>query len=270
MPDSKTSRHKESGIGELPQPCRCFSHIHVDVVNPIPQSGGARYLLAIIDHSTHWPEATPMKEASTTSCAEALLSSWISRFGVPNSITTDRGPAFLSELWVSLASLMGTKLHSTTAYNPTANGLHTAPKADGNASPAEKVYGETLVVPGEFFPPSAGGADMPLPRLTELSRKFAPCHRTPTDRTSRYNPPASDSLRLRLHQGGRSSAALNQALQGPHRVISNTAGTAAPTPKRGPGQRRKQPTPVPEVAPTPHPQFLRSRGPLQLPQHLRD
>ncbi|XP_066980082.1 uncharacterized protein [Macrobrachium rosenbergii] len=50
---SKTSHHKESGMGELPQPCRCFGHIHVDIVNPIPQSGGARYLLAIIDHSTH-------------------------------------------------------------------------------------------------------------------------------------------------------------------------------------------------------------------------
>ncbi|XP_066978930.1 uncharacterized protein [Macrobrachium rosenbergii] len=218
---SKTSRHTESEIGEFPQPRRRFSHMHVDVVGPPPQSGGARYLLTIIDHSTHWPKATPMVEASTTSCAEALLSSWISRFRVTDSITTDRGSAFLSELWVSLECLMGTKLHSAMAYNPTANGmierdhrslkatlmarctdknwntqlpwvllgLHTAPKADGNASLANKVYGETLVVPGEFFPTSAGGADMPLLRLREFSRKFAPCHRTFTDRTSRYKPP---------------------------------------------------------------------------------
>ncbi|XP_066967500.1 igE-binding protein-like [Macrobrachium rosenbergii] len=128
-----------------------------------------------------------MDEASTTSCAEALLSSWMSCFGVPDSITMDRGPAFLSELWVSLACLMGTTLHSTMAYNPAANGmverahcslkaalmahctderwreqlpwvllgLCTAPKANGNASPAEKVYGETLAVPGEFFLPLA-------------------------------------------------------------------------------------------------------------------
>ncbi|XP_066958709.1 uncharacterized protein [Macrobrachium rosenbergii] len=39
------------------------------------------------------------------------------------SITTGRGPAFLSELWVSLARLMGTTLHSTTAYNPSANSM---------------------------------------------------------------------------------------------------------------------------------------------------
>ncbi|XP_066953390.1 uncharacterized protein [Macrobrachium rosenbergii] len=128
-----------------------------------------------------------MDEASTTSCTEALLFSWISRFRVPDSITMDREPAFLSELWVSLAHLMGTTLHSTTAYNPTANGmvervhrsfkaalmarctdekwkeqlhwvllgLRTTPKANGDTSPAEKVYGETLVIPGEFFLPSA-------------------------------------------------------------------------------------------------------------------
>ncbi|XP_066947079.1 igE-binding protein-like [Macrobrachium rosenbergii] len=134
-----------------------------------------------------------MDEASMISCAEALLSSWISHFGVPDSISTDRGPAFLSEICVSLAHLMGTTLHSTMAYNPAANGmverahcslkaaliarctnekwkeqlpwvllgLLTTPKANGDTSPAEKVYGETLAVPGEFFPPSA---------LTPLSR----------------------------------------------------------------------------------------------------
>ncbi|XP_066947155.1 igE-binding protein-like [Macrobrachium rosenbergii] len=136
-----------------------------------------------------------MVEASTSACAEALLSSWISRFGVPDGITTDRGPAFLSELWVSLARLMGTTLHSTTAYNPAANGmverthrslkaalmtcctdenwkaqlpwvllgLRTAPRANGDESPAEKVYGKTLAVPGEFFPTEPDDLDTPLP-----------------------------------------------------------------------------------------------------------
>ncbi|XP_066968139.1 uncharacterized protein [Macrobrachium rosenbergii] len=166
-----------------------------------------------------------MDEASTTSCAEALLSSWISRFGVPDSITTDRGPAFLSELWVSLACLMGITLHSTTAYNPAANSmverahrslkaalmalctdekwkeqlpwvllsLRTAPKANGDASHAEKVYRETLAVPGEFFPPSADCADTPLLRLRELPQRFMPCHKTFTDRTVTYSPPALHS-----------------------------------------------------------------------------
>ncbi|XP_066969236.1 uncharacterized protein [Macrobrachium rosenbergii] len=177
-----------------------------------------------------------MEGASTASCAEALLSSWISHFGVPDSITTDRGSAFLSELWVSLARLMGTTLHSTTAYNPIANGmvetahrslktalmahctdenwkaqlpwvllgLCTAPRADGDVSPAEKLYGETLAVPGEFFPPSVNGTDTPLPRLRELAQKFAPCHKTFIDRMNTYSPASLDSctyvfIRIDVH-----------------------------------------------------------------------
>ncbi|XP_066951853.1 protein NYNRIN-like [Macrobrachium rosenbergii] len=119
---SKTSQHTESGFGDFPQPRWRFGHIRIDVIGPLLLSGPAKYLLTIIDRTTHWPEATHMDEAST-SCAEALLSSWISRFRMPDSITTDRGPAFLSELWVSLACLMGTTLHSTTEYNPAVNGM---------------------------------------------------------------------------------------------------------------------------------------------------
>ncbi|XP_066956936.1 uncharacterized protein [Macrobrachium rosenbergii] len=185
-----------------------------------------------------------MDEASTTSCTEALLSSWISCFGVPDSITTDRGPAFLSELWVSLARLMGTTLHSTTAYNPAANdmierahhslkaalmarctcekwkeqlpwvllSLRTTLKANGDASPAEKVYRETLAIPGEFFPLSANGPDTRLLRLRELAQRFMPCHKTFADRTATYSPPTFFRVDARCPP-------LTRPYRGPHRVI---------------------------------------------------
>ena len=56
-------------------------------------------------------------------CAQALPSHWISRFGVPMDISSDRGPQFTSQLWSSLAQLLGTQLHRTTAYHPQSNGL---------------------------------------------------------------------------------------------------------------------------------------------------
>ncbi|XP_066962331.1 uncharacterized protein [Macrobrachium rosenbergii] len=166
-----------------------------------------------------------MEEASTSSCTEALLSSWISRFGVPDSITADRNPAFLLELWVSLARLIGTTLYSTTACNPAANGmvervhrslkealiarctneswkeqlpwvllgLRTTPKASGDASPAEKVYGETLAVPGESFLLSADSADTSLPRLRELAQKFTLIRPSPTEPPPIAHAPTSSS-----------------------------------------------------------------------------
>ncbi|XP_066978810.1 uncharacterized protein [Macrobrachium rosenbergii] len=48
-------------------------------------------------------------------------------------------------------------------------GVRTAPKANGDTSPAEKVYGETLAVPREFFLLSADGTDIPLPRTITYS-----------------------------------------------------------------------------------------------------
>jgi len=120
---SKIQRHTETGPGSFHQPQRRSAHIHVDVVGPLPPSEGHRYLFTIVDRSTRWPEAIPKSYASSASCAAALLSRWISRFGIPVHMTSDRGTSFTSQLWMSLGQLLGTSIHHTTAYNPEAKGM---------------------------------------------------------------------------------------------------------------------------------------------------
>jgi cleavage and polyadenylation specificity factor subunit 1 len=111
------------------------------------------------------------------------LTSWISRFGFPQIITTDQARQFESQLFHSLAKLCGIQLSRTTAHHPAANrlverfhrtlkaaimchadqhwtealslvllGTHTYFKADLQASVAELVYGEPLKIPGELDP----------------------------------------------------------------------------------------------------------------------
>ena len=169
----------------VPQ-CR-FDHINVDLVGPLPTSSGFSYLFTVVDRFTRWPEAIPLVDQSTTSCARALLSHWIARFGVPSSITSDRGSQFTSAIWSALMQLLGSVHHRTTSFHPQANGMierfhrslkaalrarlsgphwidelpwvllgvRTAPKEDLQASSAELVYGSPLVVPGDLIvPPS--------------------------------------------------------------------------------------------------------------------
>ncbi|XP_066970160.1 uncharacterized protein [Macrobrachium rosenbergii] len=183
---SKVGRHTESGVGEFPQPKRRFGHIHVDVVEPLPPSGGARYLQTVVDRSTIWPKATPMEEANSSACTEALLSSWISR-------TTTYNPAANRMVERFYRSLKASLLAHCSAENWKYQlpwvllRLRTFPRANGSPSSAEKVYGETLVVPGELV--TENRDDIGIQRLRNKVGKFTPCQRTFTDRTSPLCPP---------------------------------------------------------------------------------
>lgn len=179
----KVTTHVKSPLSSFKPPERRFDHVHVDLVGPLPASRGYTYLFTMVDRFTRWPEVVPLTDISTTSCARALVGGWVSRFGLPLDITSDRGTQFTSKLWAEMAELLGTKLHHTTAYHPQANGmverfhrtlkaalmtrltnstwidelpwvllgLRTAPKEDLHASSAELVYGATLTLPGEFM-----------------------------------------------------------------------------------------------------------------------
>lgn len=216
---AKVTRHTDSGTGSFAQPQRRFGHIHVDIVGPLPPSGGHRYLFTIVDRSTRWPEAVPMKDATADSCVAALLSHWISRFGLPDDITSDRGTPFTSQLWTSLARLLGTTAHHTTSYHPESNGmverlhrtlkaslmsrctssdwlyhlpwvllgLRTTPKDGLDISSAEMVYGSPLQVPADFFP--SGQSDDDLDHLRQVVDKYVPCQPTYKDRSKPYIPP---------------------------------------------------------------------------------
>ena len=139
-----------------------------------------------------------MSDATAESCASALLSGWVSRFGVPTTITTDRGRQFESSLWHALMNLLDTTRHRTTSYHPQANGLverfhrhlkgglkarlagpnwvdelpivllgiRTSLKEGLDCSSAALVYGTTLRLPGDFFTKST--PEDPASFLTRL------------------------------------------------------------------------------------------------------
>ena len=251
---SKIHRHTKSSLGQFSQPTRRFGHIHVDVVGPLPISEGNRYLFTIIDRSSRWPEAVPMEEASTMSCANALLNSWVSRFGLPEQMTSDRGSVFTSDIWSSLAKLLGVNLHYTTAYHLQANGmverwhrtlkasltarcsgsdwhiqlpwvllgLRTMPKEGLNHSAAEMVYGQPLVVPGEFFPYDSTADQTQIDILRRTVRELAPCRPSKLNNTTSYIPADLSTCEYVFIREDAHKPPLSKPYRGPFRVLART------------------------------------------------
>ena len=105
-------------MSKITVPTKRFTHIHIDLVGPLPASEGYSYHL-----TTRWPEAIPINNTSTSECAKTLIRHWISRFGVPLDMTSDRGPQFTSVLWNDIADKLGISIYCTCAYHPQSNGL---------------------------------------------------------------------------------------------------------------------------------------------------
>jgi hypothetical protein len=95
----KVHKHVHLQPAEIPVPHRRFAHIHVNLVAPLPPSRGHTYLFTIIDRTSRWPEAIPLSSITAADCARALFAGWVSRFGAPATITSDRGAQFTSTLW---------------------------------------------------------------------------------------------------------------------------------------------------------------------------
>jgi transposase InsO family protein len=104
-------------------PAARLLHVHLDLVGPLRTSAGYTYCLTAVDRFTHWPEVIPITGITADTVARALLTGWISRFCCPQTITTDQGRQFESQLFHSLARLCGIQLSRTNAHHPSANGL---------------------------------------------------------------------------------------------------------------------------------------------------
>ncbi|GFU48982.1 hypothetical protein TNCV_2332811 [Trichonephila clavipes] len=179
---SKIHRHTRSPLSSFQEPSQRFDHVHLDLIGPLPPSNGHTYCMTMIDRFSKWPDVQPLKDITAETVAEAFFSSWVSRFGTPAILTTDRGRQFESSLFKALSKLLGVQKCRTTGYHPQANGmidelhrplksaikchaterwtevlliilldLRASLKEDILCTPAELVFGTTIRLPGEMF-----------------------------------------------------------------------------------------------------------------------
>ena len=135
----------------------------------------------MIDRTNHRPEVAPLASISAESCDQAFLSTWVSRFGVPAILTSDRGAQITSSVWSRVCLSLGISASTTTSFHPQSNGkiegfhyslksarcsglvssdwvlhlpldmlgLRMVPKDDTGLSVSKAIYGSPLNVPQE-------------------------------------------------------------------------------------------------------------------------
>ncbi len=101
---------------------RLFQRFAMDIVS-YPPAKGYSDVLVVIDYSTRWPEAFPMRDATASTIAQVMYRNIVCRYGVPEIIHSDRGAAFQSNLLAELYELCGITRTRTTAYHPQGDGL---------------------------------------------------------------------------------------------------------------------------------------------------
>ena len=197
---------------QLQVPDRRFSELQIDVVGPLPESEGMRYLLTILDRTTRWLEAIPMAEATAANCCLAFLRGWAQRFGLPKKATSDNGNTFVSNLWQDLHAILGIEVYYTPLYHASSLGhverqhrdlkmglkttLHEMADTHGHqwmsrlpwvllgrrtsfqpelqSTSAELVFGQNPTVPGDLIDPISDNEATPaLQDMLEGLRKHA-------------------------------------------------------------------------------------------------
>jgi hypothetical protein len=253
----KIHHHTRTVPLHIPVPPTKFSHIHVDLVGPLPPSHGFTHLFTIIDRTTRWPEVVPLSSTTAADCAAALLTTWISRFGLPAIITSDRGPQFTSSLWSSLCSLLNIHHQPTTAYHPQSNGLlerfhrrlkdslrsrtttadwyqhlpwvllalRAQPTEKDALSPSEATFHSPLVLPSQFLTTPSPPSDSFLTNYQSIHNPFPPLpttHNLPRSHLSHSPPsPLFTTSQVLVRRDGHSPP-LSPLYDGPFTVLARS------------------------------------------------
>ena len=107
----------------MPSTATPFQRMAIDFMILPTTSRGYSKLLVCVDYATRFAVAVPTKDETVETTARVIYNEIISKFGPPQTLLSDRGANFRSELMTELCKLVNTKQVFTTPYHPQCDGL---------------------------------------------------------------------------------------------------------------------------------------------------
>ena len=100
-----------------------FTHLGLDIIGPLEKtSNNNKYILVIVNYFAKWIEAETTENVTSKDVIKFLINAF-SRHSVPQTITTDNGVQFNSDMTKMFLDLYDVYVRFSTTYRPETNGL---------------------------------------------------------------------------------------------------------------------------------------------------
>ena len=221
----KSKPHTKAPYASYPIATEVLSELNVDLIGPLPESRGHRYIFTICDRFTKACFAFALPDTKSDTIATYFLNHYVAIFGLPKVIITDNASYFTSYSWTKFMSFLGVHHKFITPYHCQSNGLverfnrylRTALRCHDNntswfdhlglcllgiqasfhsplkMSRAELLFGKKLRLPSSFFDETVNRPSFDDPALTKSlmtyfnNRKPAPINTEKNNANFRIN-----------------------------------------------------------------------------------
>jgi transposase InsO family protein len=110
-------------LNPLPVPERPWQEISVDLITDLPLSRGYDSILVVVDRFSKQAHFVPCTKTLSSHGLAVLYRDYVWKLhGLPDSITSDRGPQFASDFMRELCSMLSIRQRLSTAFHPQTDG----------------------------------------------------------------------------------------------------------------------------------------------------
>ena len=100
-----------------------FHRVGVDILQLPTSFEGNKYAVVFLDYLTKWAEVFAVQDQTAKTVAKLFVEEVVCRHGAPQELLSDRGPNFLSELFLEVCKLLDVQKVNTSGYHPQCDGL---------------------------------------------------------------------------------------------------------------------------------------------------